>query len=209
MSQNFWKIGFFIILPLFIIILVVFTYTVGLRGLPKSGQIQETTPTSVPTSTPTIPPPPISPVVSPKSEVPAGWKTYQNLTYKYKISYPEGASVSYADDTCVNITYRFGGISIKAPNTEAICGRTGAGYELSYYSENVKVGDKTYTAKVMVEKGPGEILKYHNETANFTTSNGFRIEYGAGPDEVATYNDYLADTKPVLLKILAILTFTE
>lgn len=137
--------------------------------------------------------------------VPAGWQVFENPTYKYAIGYPAGATISYGNKNCVTISYHFGAVSIGAPSIH--CGRTSAAYELSYYDEKVLAAGKTYTAKVMEERGPGETLNFHNETAQVFLENGFEVEYTSGGDQVFTYAQYLQETKPVLKQMLSTLKF--
>lgn len=160
-----------------------------------------------------------------------GWQTYNNDKYGYQISYPIGTLVKeapkdsfslspqevsngvttyeyhkkYSGKLCVSLTYKLGYIMITAPFNKSfdyvMCGRTGVAYDIKYYNEPMVINGKTYTVKVMVEKGPGETLQYHNETAVVVLDGGTRVEYGSHIDENATYADYLK-FKPELIKII-------
>ena len=111
----------------------------------------------------------------------------------------------YTGKVCVSIAYEPGYVYISAPaNTgfaHAQCGRTGVGYETTAKEETLIIDGKSYTAKGFEERGPGETLNFHNETLVVTLDDGTRIEYGAKPDEAATFADYLA-FRPQLLKIV-------
>jgi putative hemolysin len=128
---------------------------------------------------------------------------------------PEGTSVDdyiaqlqemYTNKLCVRIQYELGYVNITAPpNADGKygpCGRTGVGYEIIDRSETVVVGEQSYLAEGLEEAGPGETLNYHNETLWIRLADGTQIEYGAGPHETATYEDYLETTKNVLLQML-------
>jgi len=160
-----------------------------------------------------------------------GWLTYKNDKYQYEFRYPDGATVSqagveafglseeewkegvtpeekfekYTGDICVGITYELGYAYISAPVNagfaHAQCGRTGMGYEGVEKEEALVIDGKSYTAKGFEEKGPGETLNFHNETLVVTLDDGTRIEYGARPDEAATFADYL-EFRLELLKIV-------
>jgi len=129
---------------------------------------------------------------------------------------PEGMSAdeylaqlreAYTARFCVGVKVELGTIYIAAlPDALAKygpCGRTGVGYEIASKSEIVVVGGENYTATGFEELGPGEVLAYHGETLYVQLANGMRIEYGSLPSGEATYADYVATTKPVLLQILA------
>jgi len=136
-----------------------------------------------------------------------GWLTYTNDTYRYEFRYPQGATVSQSDagNICVGVKYELGYVYISAPAnagfSQTQCGRTGMGYEGVEKEEALVIDGKSYTAKGFEEKGPGETLNFHDETLVVTLDDGTRIEYGARPDEAATFADYL-EFKPQLLKIV-------
>ena len=129
---------------------------------------------------------------------------------------PEGMSAdeylaqlreTYTSKFCIGVKVELGTIySAALPDALAKygpCGRTGVGYEIASKSETVVVGGESYTATGFEELGPGEELAYHGETLYVQLANGLRIEYGSLPSEAATYADYVATTKRVLLQILA------
>jgi putative hemolysin len=128
---------------------------------------------------------------------------------------PEGMSVddyiaqlqeTYTDKLCVSVCYELGCVNISAPpnlgGKYTHCGRTGAAYELTDKSETIVIGGQSYTATGFEEIGPGETLNYHNETLWLRLADGTVIEYGAAPNETATYEDYLQTTRDVLLQIV-------
>ncbi len=128
---------------------------------------------------------------------------------------PEGTSVDdyiaqlqemYTDKLCVSVCYELGCVNISAPlnmgGKYTHCGRTGAAYELTDKTETVVIGGQSYTATGFEEIGPGEVLDYHNETLWLRLEDDTVIEYGAAPNETATYEDYLRTTKDVLLQIV-------
>jgi len=151
----------------------------------------------------------------------AGWLTYTNDVYGYEFRYPSGAEVAetpiggfrlpaeeyeagvtfedaydlHTGKVCVTVSYEFGYINISAPPNEGfryvICGRTGRAYEGPDREDSLLIDGTTYTAGGFEEQGPGETLNYHNETLILTLDDGTRIEYGAGPSETATFEDYL------------------
>ncbi len=159
------------------------------------------------------------------------WPTYVNQMYQYKFFYPKAAVVSQADKAafglsqenkqkgltidqlfrdytglvCLKITDKLGYIFISAPANKnfslVTCGRTGAGYEIRNKQEQVTINDKKFTASGFEEVGPGQTLNFHNETLVVNLDDGTRIEYGASPDDQATFSDY-QKIKPELLKIL-------
>jgi len=160
-----------------------------------------------------------------------GWLTYISEKYDYRIRYPPGGTVSeaekvafsmspeehdlgvtfddlyseYTGEICVSISYKLGYVNISAPiNKEkgyVLCGRTGVAYETESISESLTIEGNVYTATGIEERGPGEQLMYHNETLGVELDDGTGIEYGAAPDEVKTYADYL-EIKPDLTKIV-------
>jgi len=114
---------------------------------------------------------------------------------------------TYSDKLCVHIEYGLGYVYISAPPNEGIryatCGRTGRAYDGVGKSDTIVIDGQSYTAVGYEEIGPGETLAYHNETLVVTLADGTRIEYGAAPDEAATYEDYLETTRDVLLRIVS------
>ncbi len=159
------------------------------------------------------------------------WQAYVNQMYQYKFFYPKEAIVSQADKAafglsqenkqkgltidqlfsdytgliCLKITDKLGYIFISASANKnfglVTCGRTGAGYQIKDKQEQVAINDKKFTATGFEEVGPGQTLNFHNETLVVNLDDGTRIEYGALPDDQATFSDY-QKIKPELLKIL-------
>ncbi len=151
----------------------------------------------------------------------AGWLTYTNDVYEYEFRYPPGAEITeapleafglpteefeagttfedvydlYTGKICVTVSHELGYVNVSAPPNEGfryvICGRTGRAYEGPDREEALLIDGGTYTARGFEEQGPGETLDYHNETLVVSLEDGTRIEYGAGPSEVATFEDYL------------------
>jgi hypothetical protein len=161
----------------------------------------------------------------------AGWLTYTNDVYGYEFKYPPGAEIAeapmeafglpteefeagvtfedvyelYTGKVCITVGYELGYINISAPPNESfqyvICGRTGRAYEGPDREETLLIDGGTYTASGFEEQGPGETLNYHNEMLVASLDDGTRIEYGAGPSETATFEDYL-QIRDVVLKIV-------
>jgi len=151
----------------------------------------------------------------------AGWLTYTNDVYQYEFRYPPGAEITeapaeafslpieeseagvtfeevydqYTGKVCITVSYELGYVNISAPPNEGfryvICGRTSRAYEGPDREETLLIDGGTYTASGFEEQGPGETLDYHNEMLVLTLEDGTRIEYGAGPSETATFEDYL------------------
>jgi hypothetical protein len=111
----------------------------------------------------------------------------------------------YTGKVCITVGYELGYINISAPPNESfqyvICGRTGRAYEGPDREETLLIDGGTYTAGGFEEQGPGETLNYHNEMLVASLDDGTRIEYGAGPSETATFEDYL-QIRDVVLKIV-------
>jgi len=133
---------------------------------------------------------------------------------------PEGMSTDdyvaqleqqYGNKLCVSVGYELGYVNISAPANQGfrytICGRTGVGVgEMLKKSETIVVAGQPYTATGFEFTGPEqpcEALSCHNETFVLQLADGTRIEYGAAPADNATYADYLATTRDILLQIVA------
>lgn len=159
---------------------------------------------------------------SPEEDEYAGWLTYINDVYDYEFRCPPGAEIAeapmeafgipteefeagvtfeevhdrYTGKVCVTVSYELGYINILALSSESsryiICGRTSRAYEGPDREEALLIDGGTYTARGFEERGPGETLDYHNETLGVLLDSGTKIEYGAGPSETATFDDYLA-----------------
>jgi hypothetical protein len=136
---------------------------------------------------------------------------------------PEGMSIDdymaqleeqYGERLCVSLVFSSGYINISPPENEsfkyAICGRTGVGAgELIDKTEQIFVAGEWITAEGFEFIADEDALPYHNETLVLSLPDGTRIEYGAKPVEGATYEDYLAEAKMVLLQILSTYEVTE
>jgi len=161
----------------------------------------------------------------------SGWLTYTNDVYGYEFRYPPGAEIAqapmehfrlpreefesgvtfeevydrYTGKVCVTVRYELGYIHISAPPNEGfryvICGRTSRAYEGPDREETLLIEGRTYTARGFEEQGPGETLNYHNEMLTVSLEDGTRVEYGPGPSETATFEDYL-QIRDVLLRIV-------
>jgi hypothetical protein len=123
-------------------------------------------------------------------------------------AYLEQLTEKYSEQLCVSINYSYGYINILSPTDSGfqytICGRTGVGAgELIDKTEEVYIAGETYTAKGFEFIGSGGELPDHNETLVINLKDGTRVEFGARPVEGATYEDYLMETKLILLQILS------
>lgn len=142
-------------------------------------------------------------------EIPAGMSDDQYLDELQKL---------YTDQLCVNIEYSLGWIYISAPPNQekhyTPCGPTGIGSgEVINTIEIVVIGETIYQAHGMevllqVSDGAGGIitgdtLNLHYEDFRLVLEDGTVIRYGAKPNAVATYQDYLMKTKEMLLQIIA------
>jgi hypothetical protein len=126
--------------------------------------------------------------------------------------YLDQLTKEYTDELCVHIEYGLGFIYISAPpnNTDNFmvhCGipAWGAGDTIEK-TENVTVGSVLYQANGWEFIGTmpaGETLDAHNELFWIFLEDGTRIAYGATPRTDATYEDYLAKGKDMLLQIMA------
>jgi hypothetical protein len=143
------------------------------------------------------------PVRFSQEDVPLGMTEEQYLDQLMK---------EYTDQLCVHIEYALGFIYISAPpnNTDDFmvhCGipAWGAGDTIEK-TENVTVGSVLYQAngwEFIGNMPAGETLDLHNELFWIFLEDGTRIAYGAAPRTDATYEDYLAKGKNMLLQILA------
>jgi hypothetical protein len=76
--------------------------------------------------------------------------------------------------------------------------------EIIEKSEVVVIAGQSYSAtgfEFIGREESCEALHCHNETFVLQLPDGTRIEYGAAPSD-ATYDDYLATTREVLLQIV-------
>ena len=119
----------------------------------------------------------------------------------------------YTDQLCVQIEYSLGFIYISAPPNNdddfyVHCGNPafGAG-ETVAKNENIYIGEVLYQANgyefIGNQPTTGETLDLHNEIFWVYLEDGTRIAYGATPRTDATYEDYLAKGKNMLMQILA------
>lgn len=117
----------------------------------------------------------------------------------------------YGDNLCVGVHYELGYVYISVPANQggryAACGRTGVGAgQMVDRRDTTVIAGQTYTATGFEFSGaeePCQTLACHNETLVVNLADGTRIEYGAVPSEKATFEDYLATTRDVLLQIVA------
>jgi hypothetical protein len=114
---------------------------------------------------------------------------------------------TYGKDICIQIQLPLAYLTISSPANEgfryAICGRTGVGAgEMIDKSEEVQVGDQTYTFSGFEIQYGGETTSAHNETLVATLPGGTRIEYGCLPREDATFEDYVMKGKETIFQIL-------
>lgn len=156
---------------------------------PSPTLLQNPSPTPTKTATPTP---------SPTQE---GWKTFINDDYGYRLSYPEGASISYADENeaqtqgltkkaCVEIKTDVWYVVISASankDGKIICGRTGVGSDYHESNDTIKIEGKTYDAS-------GFELEYasagnHEAFWVVRLDNETKIEYGV------TTNDRYGEVK--------------
>jgi hypothetical protein len=161
-----------------------------------------------------------------------GWQTYTNDRFGYRLQYPEKAEiVEHGPDggvpsneipegmtpdlyqeqlqkiyptLCVEIKYEQGFVNISAPINAGAryspCGRTGVGVaEILPISTEILVGGQLY-----VVEGMEIISDYeHSETFSIELKDGTQIRFGGGSTDDGSYEDYLANTRDTLLKILA------
>jgi hypothetical protein len=114
---------------------------------------------------------------------------------------------TYGKDICIQIQLPLAYLYISSPANQefryAICGRTGVGAgEMVEKSEDVMVGDRSYTFHGFEIQYGGESTSAHNETLFTILPDGTRIEYGCLPREDATFEDYLMKGKEMILQIL-------
>jgi len=117
----------------------------------------------------------------------------------------------YGDNLCVGVHYELGYVYISVPANRggryAACGRTGVGVgQMVDKRDTIVIAGQTYTAtgfEFIGAEEPCQPLACHNETLVVNLADGTRIEYGAVPSEKATFEDYLATTRDVLLQIVA------
>ena len=144
------------------------------------------------------------PVTFPSDDIPFGMTEEQYLDQLMK---------EYTDQLCVQIEYSLGFIYISAPPNNdddfyVHCGNPafGAG-ETVAKNENIYIGEVLYQANGYEFIGnmpaTGETLDLHNEIFWVYLEDGTRIAYGATPRTDATYGDYLAKGKNMLMQILA------
>jgi len=133
----------------------------------------------------------------PSDEIPAGMsvEVYQEQLQQV---YPE---------LCVEIRIGQGYVNISAPPNAGSrytpCGITGVGQgEVTSKTEEVSVNGQIYIAQGMEFVGSGDLTD-HMEMFSIELENGTRIRFGGGSTSSASYDDYLANTKDVLLQILA------
>lgn len=117
---------------------------------------------SSPTSTPKASPNASSPTNQPSS---TGWKVFKNESFGYQISYPEGATIEFADDIglkdagltdnkiCVKIKTDNWYVIISAQDgkTPYLCLRTGVGADyINNTPDQLTIMGKEYTASGMM-----------------------------------------------------------
>jgi len=137
----------------------------------------------------------------PTDELPAGMTPDQ---------YFAQLQAMYGNNLCVSVNYGLGYVNVSAPANEGfryvLCGRTGVGVgQMIDRSETIVIAGQSYTAsgfEFIGDSVPCDALECHNETFVLNLPDGTRIEYGAAPLP-GTYEDYLANTRPVLLQIVA------
>jgi len=105
---------------------------------------------------------------------------------------------------CVEIKYGQGYINISAPINAGAryspCWRTGVGVaEILPISTQADVGGKLYTVDGI------EIISDYEHSENFSLEmdDGTQIRFGGGSTADGSYEDYLANTRDILLQILA------
>lgn len=173
----------------------------------------------------------------PTSKSIAGWLTYRNAVFRYELSYPPQASLStegvtgypteellpnttpeeyltklaqmYPGDLCVRIQYRFGFVTIEAPQDKGgkytgPCGVTGVGdYDVIEKTEIVNIGGRSYSVTGYEVHQRDASATFRSEFFKVQLEDGTRIDYGGNwTDDGETYKDYLP-VKEVLLQILA------
>jgi hypothetical protein len=111
----------------------------------------------------------------------------------------------YGESLCVTLEYQSGYVNFSAPTNVgfrySICGPTGVGAgELISKEEDITLGTGIYTATGHEYIAEGETS--HREMFRIALPDGTQIAYGGGGQGADAYDDYLENTKPVLLQIL-------
>lgn len=113
----------------------------------------------------------------------------------------------YGDDLCLTINYNHGYITL-LPDWEnsikySACGRTGVGAgEMLDTSAVINVNGQAYTAEGFEWHGSGNQEGEVNETLIMILSDGTRITFGGPLDASVSFDQYLTDTRGVLISII-------
>jgi hypothetical protein len=144
------------------------------------------------------------PLSVPTDEIPEGMDVDSYLADLTKL---------YTDRLCVGIKYSLGVIYISAPPNQdhgyTPCGPTGIGAGEIFDSEGlITIDGQSYqvrTMEILLANGGDqqESLVYHSEMNRLLLDDNTRIFFGSIPRDDATYQDYLAKTREILLQILA------
>jgi hypothetical protein len=115
---------------------------------------------------------------------------------------------TYGENLCVQITYSLGYITISVPENEgfryARCGRTGVGVgELIPKEEPVQIDGMEIIAEGFEFRSAPEAPSEHSETMHLILPDATRIEFSSRASADASFEEYLSETKPVLLEILS------
>lgn len=183
--------------------LIIGAFFLGKILTGKSLKLVSETPTPSPTATPTATAKKTAaPTPTPEDTAPAGMKIFRNEDYGYQVTYPENATISFADEAglegtglksnkvCVTIKndYMFVNISAKEnKDGKYLCHRTGVGAdEINNTPEQITVLGKTYTASGFMFASVS--MRILNSDWMFDLDDGTNFDYGISLD-TNTYND--------------------
>lgn len=113
----------------------------------------------------------------------------------------------YGDDLCLTINYNQGYITVLPDWENSInynpCGRTGVGVgDMLDTSAAINVNGHAYTAEGFEWHGTGDQQGEVNETLIVILSDGTRITFGGPLDSSVSFDQYLADTRGVLISMI-------
>jgi hypothetical protein len=187
-------------------------------AMPETAGQASATATATPavTSTPTAT---LMPTPTPTPDTYAGWETYTNTKYGYRIRYPAGGTVESNCASCVTIRTpnKLGYVAIAAvpPDqlSECMCLRTGVGLcEDGSQPGNAPVMSVTIDSAIYQTTGgiladcPGNKLDYtYNETLYVSLPGDVTMEFGGvagGKDHPGTGKQDYLNTRPTVIKMV-------